>query len=69
MSQPTPPRHLVLGKFGYDAVTAKLKERLDAITAALQPLGFTYITLDTQGYRSGSMNAALPLTTIAPARS
>ncbi|MEG3165169.1 oxidoreductase [Sphingomonas sp. PB2P19] len=30
----TPPRHLVLGKFGYDAVTAKLKERLDAITAA-----------------------------------
>ena len=34
VQQPTPPRHLVLGKFGYDAVTAKLKERLDAITAA-----------------------------------
>ena len=34
VSQATPPRHLVLGKFGYDAVTAKLKERLDAITAA-----------------------------------
>jgi hypothetical protein len=34
VSEPTPPRHLVLGKFGYDAVTAKLQERLDAITAA-----------------------------------
>lgn len=34
VQQETPPRHLVLGKFGYDAVTAKLKERLDAITAS-----------------------------------
>ncbi len=34
VQQDTPPRHLVLGKFGYDAVTAKLKDRLDAITAA-----------------------------------
>ncbi len=34
VSQATPPRHLVLGKFGYEAITAKLKERLDAITAA-----------------------------------
>lgn len=33
VEQDTPPRHLVLGKFGFDAVTAKLKERLDAITA------------------------------------
>jgi uncharacterized protein len=32
---------------------------LDRITAALKPLGFLYITLDTQGYRSGSMNDAL----------
>jgi uncharacterized protein len=32
---------------------------LDRITAALKPLGFTYITLDTQGYRSGSMNDLL----------
>ena len=37
-------------------------DTLDLITAALKPLGFLYITLDTQGYRSGSMNA--PLTTI-----
>jgi uncharacterized protein len=41
-------------------------DTLDRITAALRPLGFTYITLDTQGYRSGSMNAVL--TTIAPAK-
>ena len=32
---------------------------LDQITAALRPLGFVYITLDTQGYRSGSMNDML----------
>jgi uncharacterized protein len=32
---------------------------LDRITAALKPLGFLYITLDTQGYRSGSMNEVL----------
>jgi len=31
--EPQPPRHLVLGRFGYDAVTAKLRERLDQITA------------------------------------
>jgi NAD(P)-dependent dehydrogenase (short-subunit alcohol dehydrogenase family) len=34
IQQDTPPRHLVLGRFGYDAVTAKLKERLAAIEAA-----------------------------------
>ena len=31
------------------------------ITAALRPLGFTYITLDLEGYRSGSMNRLLPV--------
>ena len=41
---------------------------LDRITAALKPLGFLYITLDTQGYRSGSMNAVLPVEAIASAR-
>jgi uncharacterized protein len=35
-------------------------EALDRITAALRPLGFLYITLDTEGYRSGSMNQSLP---------
>src|SRR5665213_427897 len=37
----------------------------DRITAALRPLGFVYITLDTQGYRSGSMNDMLPVSAIA----
>ena len=36
----------------------------DAIAAALRPLGFTYITLDVEGYRSGSMNAILPASTL-----
>lgn len=40
---------------------------LDRITAALRPLGFTYITLDTQGYRSGSMNEMLPVSAIESA--
>jgi NAD(P)-dependent dehydrogenase (short-subunit alcohol dehydrogenase family) len=31
VEEPNPPRHLVLGKFGYDAVTARLKERLAEI--------------------------------------
>ncbi|HWZ51000.1 MAG TPA: ATP-dependent sacrificial sulfur transferase LarE [Granulicella sp.] len=42
-------------------------DTLDRITAALKPLGFLYVTLDTQGYRSGSMNDILPLTEIKPA--
>jgi uncharacterized protein len=41
---------------------------LDRITEALRPLGFVYITLDTEGYRSGSMNAVLPVSAIGPAR-
>ena len=43
---------------------------LDQITAVLRPLGFVYITLDTQGYRSGSMNDmldVLPVSAIARA--
>jgi NAD(P)-dependent dehydrogenase (short-subunit alcohol dehydrogenase family) len=34
VEQAIPPRHLVLGKFGYEAVTAKLRERLEAVEAA-----------------------------------
>jgi uncharacterized protein len=33
---------------------------LDAITAELRQAGFKYVTLDTAGFRSGSMNAILP---------
>jgi uncharacterized protein len=41
---------------------------LDRITEALRPLGFHYITLDTQGYRSGSMNDVLPVSALAAAK-
>jgi uncharacterized protein len=40
---------------------------LDRITAALRAIGFTYVTLDTQGYRSGSMNDVLPVSAITAA--
>jgi uncharacterized protein len=32
---------------------------LEKITAAIKPLGFLYVTLDIEGYRSGSMNDTL----------
>ncbi len=44
-------------------------EMLDRIAEALRPVGFVYVTLDTQGYRSGSMNDVLPVSAIASARS
>jgi uncharacterized protein len=34
---------------------------LDAISAALKQAGFQYVTLDCTGFRSGSMNAILPV--------
>jgi NAD(P)-dependent dehydrogenase (short-subunit alcohol dehydrogenase family) len=41
--EPNPPRHLVLGRFGYDNVTAKLRERLEGIEARRdQTLGADY---------------------------
>jgi uncharacterized protein len=41
----------------------------EAITTAIKPLGFLYVTLDTEGYRSGSMNQILlAASTIRPAR-
>jgi len=43
-----------------DLARALSLDMLDKITAALKPVGFLYITIDTQGYRSGSMNLALP---------
>jgi len=41
---------------------------LDTLTATLKNLGFLFITLDTSGYRTGSMNAVLPTSAITPAR-
>ena len=49
-----------------DLARALSLDTLDGITTALKAVGFLYVTLDTQGYRSGSMNDIL--TTIAPAR-
>lgn len=51
-----------------DLPRALTLEMLDAITAALLPLGFVYVTLDTRGYRTGSMNDVLPVSAIASAR-
>ncbi|HET9087688.1 MAG TPA: ATP-dependent sacrificial sulfur transferase LarE [Acidobacteriaceae bacterium] len=39
-------------------------ERLDRLAAALKQLGYKYVTLDIEGYRSGSMNAVLPASEI-----
>lgn len=35
-------------------------EMLDAITSELRKAGYQYVTLDTTGFRSGSMNVVLP---------
>jgi pyridinium-3,5-biscarboxylic acid mononucleotide sulfurtransferase len=40
-------------------------EMLDAITVALKQAGFKYVTLDCAGFRSGSMNAVLPVEVLA----
>lgn len=40
-------------------------EMLDAITAGLKEIGFKYITLDCAGFRSGSLNAVLPVEVLA----
>jgi pyridinium-3,5-biscarboxylic acid mononucleotide sulfurtransferase len=50
-----------------DLPRALTLDTLDRITAALKPLGFLYITIDTQGYRTGSMNDILPVSTISTA--
>ena len=42
-------------------------EMLQRITAAVKAAGFTYVTLDTEGYRSGSMNAVLPVSSLLAA--
>ena len=40
-------------------------EMLDAITAALKHVGYQYVTLDTAGFRSGSLNTILPVDVLA----
>ena len=46
------------------ALTVSVLERM---TETVRAAGFLYVTLDTQGYRSGSMNDVLPVTAIASA--
>ena len=36
-----------------------------AVTDRLKALGFDYVALDLQGFRSGSMNEVLPRATVA----
>jgi uncharacterized protein len=40
-------------------------EMLDAITEGLKAAGFEYVTLDCKGFRSGSLNALLPVEVLA----
>ncbi|MHB1021721.1 MAG: ATP-dependent sacrificial sulfur transferase LarE [Acidobacteriaceae bacterium] len=43
-------------------------ESLDQIVAGFKAIGFQYVTLDCEGYRSGSMNAVLPVEKIRSAQ-
>ena len=40
---------------------------LDSISNSIKGLGFTFVTVDAQGYRSGSMNSLLPASAITSA--
>ncbi len=50
-----------------DLARALTLSMLERMTEAVLGAGFLYITLDTKGYRSGSMNDVLPVTAIAQA--
>ena len=43
-------------------------EAMDRMTTGFRALGFQYVTLDCEGYRSGSMNAILPVEEIRSIR-
>jgi len=42
-----------------ELATALSLDQMDRITAAFRSIGFQYVTLDTSGYRTGSMNELL----------
>lgn len=48
------------------ALTMEMMERMGL---AIKALGFKYVAIDAEGYRSGSMNAVLPVAAIGLARS
>ena len=39
---------------------AEAVSKHDEIVRAIKPLGYTYVTIDLEGFRSGSMNETLP---------
>jgi uncharacterized protein len=39
---------------------------LETLVKTLQDYGFTYVTLDLEGFRSGKLNQELPATVISP---
>jgi uncharacterized protein len=47
-----------------ELATALSIEMLERITHCVKAAGFTYVALDTEGYRSGSMNALLPIASL-----
>jgi uncharacterized protein len=47
-----------------ELASALTLEMLERITQRVKAAGFTYVTLDTEGYRSGSMNALLPVSAL-----
>ncbi len=58
-----------LGRLFTETGTCSPLVMLDRMTAAIKALGFLYVTLDTQGYRSGSMNESLSQRELLPASS
>ncbi len=46
-----------------EALLPFVQQHAEAVTAHFKSLGFLYVTLDLQGFRSGSMNEALPTRT------
>ncbi len=40
---------------------AEAVSKHDEIVRAIKPLGYTYVTIDLEGFRSGSMNETLPM--------
>jgi uncharacterized protein len=44
-----------------EEMPALIRNHADGIAAFFKTLGFKYVTLDIQGYRTGSMNETLPL--------
>ena len=41
---------------------------LAQVSRSLKGLGFTFVSVDAEGYRSGSMNAVLPVSSLTAAR-